>query len=424
MAKKYKIDVTLLAKLVGIASGILFLPIEIKVGFVLRPFDFLFVLCVFIASIFFNKKSLLKSFFSNKLNLIYIILALYVTFNGLVLNPSSFGKEFFQQVEFIIFLYLIYGIFHSPKARAVFLKFFYWTVVLIIAYTVLWHIGNGRIVGYKALNEPKYLFGVVTLLLFVKNFYYSKYTSAFYVSLIFLIFSLERKCWFAFLFGVLGITYFLFRFFGYKFKVMRMYSVLTVVGLSLGTLVVGGAFAGSEILVDQFGDTVTAFSKFSLEDRETEEVGSQSNAARMYLFAFSFQNIKENPIFGIGTDKFKEENEKVAFKLGEKKAHGSHNEYMRIAVENGLPALFMYVLLWIIAFQRAKKINIRRRKSTKAQQVELLTILGLLFYGAIINIFLGGGATNKFFLALPLGMITGYQYGDYLIYRQINEKTK
>ncbi|MEO1413612.1 MAG: hypothetical protein AAFW73_27325, partial [Bacteroidota bacterium] len=34
-------------------------------------------------------------------------------------------------------------------------------------------------------------------------------------------------------------------------------------------------------------------------------------------------------------------------------------------------------------------------------------VLAFFIYGGVVNFFLGGGATNKFFLTLPLGMVGG-----------------
>lgn len=408
--KESKITIVSLGKWMGITSGLLFLPIEIKVGIVLRPFDFLLLIGIFIGLVVAKKKSLVSTFFSSTISLLYIYLASYIAINALFLNPASFIKEAIQQIEFMIFLYLIYAVFSRKESRTAFLESFYVSIALMVSYTVIWHIANGHIVRYKVLHEPKYLFGFLSMILFTKSFFNKKFTIPFLMSLVFLLFSLERKGWVSFLFGMLVISYYLFTYFKFRVRIIRIYFSLFLVSVLLVSIVAAGAFAGADALSDQFADTGTAFTEFSLEDRDVDKVGSQSNATRLYLLAFSLNSIRNKPLAGIGTDRFKEENEKIAKLMGEKKAHGSHNEYQRIAVENGIPALLVYFSIWFISYRKISRY-VRVIKFTSAKEAtEYLLIVGSLVYGAVINFFLGGGATNKFFLALPVGMIMGYYF--------------
>ncbi len=403
-----KIDIIFLGKLLGLTSGLLFLPIEIKVGVVLRPFDFFLFLAILVGTVTVNRKSMLKGFISQRLGLAYILLAGYIVVNAFFLNPSSFVKEAIQQVEFVLYFYMVFCVFSQEDSRKAFLESFFFSMVVMVSYTVLWHVSHGYIVRYKRLHEPKYMFGMLSAVLFLKMFFYRRLTIPFLLSVVFLIFSLERKAWVSFLLGMVASSYYLFRYFGYRMRVSKIYGTMAVTGLVLGTIVVAGLFAGAEELNDQFADTGLAVTKFSLENRDSEEVGSQSNATRMYLLYFSLQSIKQNPIFGIGTDRFKEENEKIAFSLGEKKAHGSHNEYQRIAVENGVPAVLIYLGIYFFSYFRMRNSGRRSFFKDEGHVITYLTIVSLLIYGAVINFFLGGGAINKFYLAFPVGMVIGY----------------
>ena len=212
----------------------------------------------------------------------------------------------------------------------------------------------------------------------------------------------------AFSCGAFFISYILFFRFHYQKKIIGIYSGLLLICLLLVAVIISGSLAGSDQLVDQMGDTAMAFTELSLEDRDEEDVGSKSNAARMYLIFFSLQSIKKHPVVGIGTDGFKKANEAIAFKLGQTKAHGAHNDYLRIAVENGLPAVFVYIVVWFLGIRRALKYSYRKYYKYRFQQEDICIMLGMVVYGAIINIFAGGGAINIFFFTLPAGVIAGY----------------
>ena len=167
MGKSAKINKISLAKWLGVSCGVLFLPIEIKVGLVLRPFDFMLAIALLMALFIIRKRYLVQGFFSDPLTVLYVSLSLYISFNGLFLNPSSFAKEFIQRIEYIIFLYLVFSVCADSKSRKVFFKYLYYSIGALLTYAVLWHITHGYIIRYKTLHEPKYLFGFFSLWLFI-----------------------------------------------------------------------------------------------------------------------------------------------------------------------------------------------------------------------------------------------------------------
>ncbi|MEO1409536.1 MAG: O-antigen ligase family protein [Bacteroidota bacterium] len=395
-----------LGTILGIASGILFLPIEIKVGVVLRPFDFFLGFVLLLSPFFLLKKSLLRDFFSRSYIQIYVLLCLYLTLNAVVLNPSATTKEALQQFEFFIFTFLMVGVFVQPQARRAFFRAYFYTTFALVIYTTVWHIAHGYVVMYKALDELKILYGLLATFLFVRFALDRKYLLLFLFAALLMVMSLERKGWFAFILTAGPILLILYRSFRYRQRVLRIVSRVAIGVSLLGFILVSGSVAQSDEVLEQFNDTAILFTDFSLEKKDAEEIGSQSNAGRLYLMLISLNAIRENPIFGIGTDRFRQEITLISARMGDEKTAGAHNEYQRLAVENGLPALFVYLLMLWLAYRSIRRIPPALVKQD-GSVLDYTLVVAFFIYGGVVNFFLGGGATNKFFLTLPLGMVGG-----------------
>jgi O-antigen ligase len=162
-----------------------------------------------------------------------------------------------------------------------------------------------------------------------------------------------------------------------------------------------------EYVVGQFQsfyDLYLIASEVSLQmDLSTFET-SGSNLARLYVLLFAVRTTMAHPLFGVGTGRWHEALAKTAETEDSRYLIGAHSEYQRFAVENGLPGLGLYLTSWIVAAQRAVRSY---RACIPSARESTLTILGIVVFGAIINLFLGGGALNIVYLALATGLLVG-----------------
>jgi O-antigen ligase len=129
---------------------------------------------------------------------------------------------------------------------------------------------------------------------------------------------------------------------------------------------------------------------------------SLSNQVRLFLLQFTIETVKAHPWWGIGVGEFKEAIQFAA--PGEMFVSGAHSEYQRYAVETGLTGLGLYLLTWALMIRHAWRVV---RRTDLAKQTETALVVGLVVYGAVINLFLGGGALNILFLVLPAGLLQG-----------------
>ena len=395
--------------LLGVICALLFLPYTFSIaGLVIRPFDLLLVAYLFVANKRLLKKAIAYDFLKNRYILLLFFFFLYRLMSAFFLNPDSFLKESIQSVEYLILTYCIYNVGLTVQTRHNFFKGLVFAAGVLVFVTVGWHLSNGYWVGYKQLNEPKLLFGLFSSALLCDYLIRKKNGKLLLVSIFLTLFSLERKGWV----GLLGVAFAVNFWFNKKIKINTLLKNSFKYGVVTACIVIPFLFIGPNSIGNQVKEQVNSMilltENFSLDNYDRELVGSSSNAARLYLLSFSYESFKTHPVIGIGTGNFKKEIEKFS-RSDDGKVQGSHNEYQRILVENGLVGLAIYFLIIWMLFIGMKRIKVSALSKGIMYKYHYLLISAVFIYGSIINAFLAGGALNIFFYVVPLALIASYR---------------
>jgi O-antigen ligase len=122
-----------------------------------------------------------------------------------------------------------------------------------------------------------------------------------------------------------------------------------------------------------------------------------SSEARRYLLTTSLDLTRHNPLFGVGPNEFLITEGNTAQSQGR---HGAwqvtHNAYMQVASEDGIPALLFFLAAIILTFRMLNRVYQKaapRRDLRRAQLAALCIMLSMIGFGVAI-----------FFLSLSYSM--------------------
>ncbi len=399
-----------LARYTAVCVLSLFIGIYYDVGVILRPFDALVavggVILVGRASV----RGYIETLEKPTVYYLFAITYFYRCVNALFLSGTgTVLKETIQVIEFLLLVHLIAVSTRSMKHRRLFFRTLLVGSGIIAMLTAAWHIGNGFYVGYKRLGAPKSAFAFFSLLILGEYLRgdQNRFVGVVLLgAILFTVLSGERKGWVA-LAGGGGMMYFLFHGGSIRQILSAVFQprVLVAGGAALTGLVVAGL--QFEYVVRQFetlGDIYVLLSDFDLQMDLSAFETSGSNLARVYLLLFTIRTTLAHPLFGVGTGRWYEALTQTASDGKPQYMIGAHSEYQRFAVENGLTGLILYVASWIVAFRQAVRFY---RGSDSSMRSYALTVSGIVIFGALINLFLGGGALNILYLGLATGLLTG-----------------
>jgi O-antigen ligase len=146
-------------------------------------------------------------------------------------------------------------------------------------------------------------------------------------------------------------------------------------------------------------------------------IDNASNRNRLFLLSLTIQSIQDRPMFGYGTERFKQVSNERAQSIPGVKSHGAHSEYQRMAVNNGSLGLALYLLIWILLFD-----DIRKHRSFYINNTFTLWIFTTVFviFGIVINLFLGGGIINRVLLIIPAAGVVALRNHRKTLYTRYN----
>jgi hypothetical protein len=350
---------------------------------------------------------------------LFLGLYTYRLLNGVLLSSVGNGvKEFVQGLEFLVLIHLIAKGTRTPEKRAEFLRMLYVGSGVIAVLVAAWHVANGQVANYKDLGAAKMVFAFFGL--FAVTNYMSDDEDAtglplVVAALLLVVLSGERKGWVALL-GASVVAFAAKENISIVRFVARTFSARVLGATALVAVLLVGAASQAEYVSRQVRNLYDLYGLFSqinltaslaqFEASVSQFETSGSNLVRLYLLLFSIHTVAEHPVFGVGTGRWKDVLSESARNLNSDFTTGAHNEYQRFAVENGLIGFAMYATSWILIIRSAS------RWVRSAVDVRALTVLGLAVFGAIINLFLGGGALNIVYWALAVGLTVGAQNDD------------
>lgn len=405
------------ASLLALSLASLAFPLTYTIGpVVIRPFDFSLIALVIYTAVaslvltnaicFRIKKRVLNN---EIITLVLVVYLSYTVLSGFVLTSAVVGiKELIQNLEMLLLFFAIIYVLERKDLFHYFFRYYLTLILCIVLYTISWHIINGHYLYYKDLNEAKLSFGILFLLSLVplfQNITYkikSKYIYLTLFSFIILLFSGERKALLAALASLLVISCYLYfipflnNFLKGSIKKSSTIFVSLLLFFVCFSFVIGIQITKvREQLVD-IGSAV--YSLTIISDITYQDIDSASNRNRLFLLSFTIDSIQNRPFFGYGTESFKQYSKKSAQNIPGVRGHGAHSEYQRMAVDNGLLGLALYVLLWFLLYN-----DIRKYRNLYKNNILSLWVFTLVFaiFGIVINLFLGGGIINRVFLIIP-----------------------
>jgi len=399
----------------------LFLGIQYDVGVVLRPFDGLVALGGFLLAARASLRGYIVTLQKPTVYYLFAATYFYRCVNALFLSGAGTAlKETLQVTEFLLLVHLIAVSTQSAKHRRLFFRTLLIGSGTMAVLAAAWHVGNGYYAGYKKLGDLKYVFSLFGLLAFGKYLREDSSRSAGVVllgALVLTVLSGERKGWVA-LAGGMGAMYVGLQ----GVKLRRLLAQLVRPRLLFGgaaalaaLIAVGTQFEYVTKQFESIGDLYLIASNFSLEMELAAFDTSVSNLARLYIFLFTVRTVLAHPWFGVGTDRWSEALAETAYSEKSQYMIGAHSEYQRFAVENGLTGLGLYVLAWVTVVRYAVRRCHRVESGTGARTLE---IVGLTLFGALINLFLGGGALNILYMALATGLLVGLKNDSDSVFRK------
>ncbi|TIL47723.1 hypothetical protein [Mesorhizobium sp.] len=226
-------------------------------------------------------------------------------------------------------------------------------MVLILAYTITWHVAHGYSVGWKHLADPKLVFtflpiALAGLLLFAKRGKRSALWFAWAGILPLLLLSGERKAFLIYLFLTAALLM--------RGRIAAMVPAIAAgfVGLFTLSIMVDNAYVEKQLqtILDPLSmgqyEYLAAKGKYAPGD-------TPSNVQRAFAFTLSKKLISERPLVGVGTNKFKNIVNTEFSNLPAELRLGIHGEFQRILTENGIIGLSLYILIWIAAWLRLSR---------------------------------------------------------------------
>ncbi|TIQ00140.1 MAG: hypothetical protein E5X60_06130 [Mesorhizobium sp.] len=226
-------------------------------------------------------------------------------------------------------------------------------MVLILAYTITWHVAHGYLVGWKHLFDPKLAFtflpiALAGLLLFVNR---GKRRILWFVwagILPLLVLSGERKAFLIYLFLTAAL---LVR--------GRLAAVVPAIAAGFAGLFVLSAMVDNDYVEKQLQTILDPLSMGQYEylaaTGKYAPGDTPSNVQRAFAFTLSKQLISEHPLMGVGTNQFKNIIDTDFSGLPDELRLGIHGEFQRILTENGIIGLSLYLLIWIAAWFRLSR---------------------------------------------------------------------
>ncbi len=117
-------------------------------------------------------------------------------------------------------------------------------------------------------------------------------------------------------------------------------------------------------------------------ERTQIDFNKNNPSSRLLIWKTSLTIVKEHPLFGVGQSNFGRE---YSLALPEdindryRKGH-AHNDLLHIAAISGLPALALYLGIWIVILGRIKRVWLSKREDNLLQAVSFGALLGSIVF--------------------------------------------
>jgi O-antigen ligase len=232
------------------------------------------------------------------------------------------GLLFVEQAFVAVLFVWAFAARYSQVSMRRYLRFTGIGMAGLLIVVLYYHFSRGVFTALKLLNDPKAVFDVLPVMLLVLRFSETRLGRSLYVVLLpifitAILLSGERKAYIL----LALIAPFL----------INLKATATYVGLLVLLLAVPvGISLDRHGYIDRQLSTLASFAEGKTESTISDD-------KRGWAVAYALKLFEENPLIGVGTNGYHE-----AAMSDYREVAGTHNEWMRVAAENGLLGLFFY----------------------------------------------------------------------------------
>lgn len=305
-------------------------------------------------------RSLFSSPFVKHLLVPPLLLFLVVHLASAFRISSGNGLPFLLQALVVIAFAASFANRYAQVSMARYLRYTGIGMTALLAYVVIYHLAQGRYTSFKLLSDSKAVFDLLPLMLLVlrrSRAGASKYLLPILVPVfvVILLLSGERKAYIL----LLLLSPFLL-----NFRSLTTY----LLPLVLAVVISAGLSLDRTGYVERQLDTLV-----HLAQGETQRQKTISDEARSWAIQHAARLFVENPILGVGTNGYS-----LTVDLNVHVSSATHNEWLRVAAENGVVGLFFFTATFIWGFVGLLRKQVNGRVRTGTEKLVAFALFGTL----------------------------------------------
>lgn len=397
----------------GLICASMFMDTQVHAaGARIRLFDMMFAVFVgvYALSVFVTRR--VRRVPGQSFLLAFTVLTIYGTTNALLLNSLPVAlREFLQALSFIAFFWVLKETLADERKFQVFLASFFIGIWALSIGNAAVFISSGTYFGFKDLGAIKLTHSYsLVLSVIVAGYWFGRKNIYLAILLIAIAAALtimagERKAWLAAAAALVAASAFTES--GRLATSRIVQRGLLLLAIAIPLILVAQASSERSYLTKQIDSTLSAFDKLFnptynpiSDTRETI-----SNRVRLYVSEQAWEVFEENPVFGLGMNRFVGHIQQTTVSLPREFAQGIHNEYLRILAETGIVGLALYLAVLGIAVKRA--ILCARSMPYLNRYLRLRTRMGiaLLVFGFVMNAFKASAGLSVLVIFLPAAFL-------------------
>lgn len=403
--------------LLGLICGLIFYGQDLRLGVRIRVFDvgLIAVAAVFAWHAFTRGVARQTAPFV----IAFSAFVLYMTCNALLQGSTATAvKELAQMGLFAVFFLALAQFLDDQRGLSTFLAVMLVTLWALALQNAALHVSAGSFAGWKNLGDQKLTHSVILLIMAVVTISPLRPRGWWWIALliaavVMLFLSGERKGWVA-----TALAVFMALVISDQGGIGRR-AVRRTLGVALsaaGFVAIAAILAPFVPYLEKQLFSSMDFVTLLLSDEAGLGAGAttESNRNRLAMIEIAIQQMRENPVFGIGPEAFRSDALARGFlpiQAGDI-ASGPHNELLRVGAELGLVGLALYLLAHGVVLFRALALIAAMPCFDAAERLRLRLGFAFFVYGFIVNLFLAGGGLNTFFVMLPAALVFSVRLPD------------
>lgn len=248
-----------------------------------------------------------------------------------------------------------------------------WGMTLITAGSIVWHVSQGHLVGWKELLDAKLTFTFLPpllagMMIFATPERRHQLRLGWIALAPILVLSGERKALIVYLFiSALMLA---------RGRILPLMAAVMAgfAGLLLMATMIDNPYVQRQLntLIDP---AATGDYAYVLATGQYRPGDTPSQVQRAFAFSVSKQLFSENPFFGVGTNQYTSIIAEQYPRLPPALALSIHGEFQRVLTENGIIGFLLFGMIWVVSWLRLGKVlkrNVPRFTPLQARALPLL----------------------------------------------------